>query len=193
MKRRLKILAWVHIAFGGLGLGAFGSLVAAFALARDPAYNDEFAFLGGGLGLLSIMYFLPSFAGGIAVLRGLPWARAILWLEAALLAFAIPVGTVLAGASLWVLLTTREVSADGGIAKFEAFVQRAVRPVILALIALFTLGVIVLTGYLFRDVIDPPREQVLTPLPSGVPELPERPEFRMPDLREYQPPREPER
>ncbi len=183
MKLRLKILAWCHIVFGGIGLGALTALVIAYALARDPAYDDEFAFFAGTLGLFSIVYFLPSFVGGIGILRRIPWARWILWIEAGLLAVAIPVGTLLAGLSLWALLTTREETADGGMAAFEAFVQRAVRPLVLALVAMFTLGVMLGLGYLFRDVIDPPREQVLTPLPSGVPDpTPERPEFRMPEL-----------
>ena len=183
MKLRLKILAWCHIVFGGIGLGALAALVLAYAMARDAAYDNEFAFFGGGLGLLSIVYFLPSFVGGIGVLMRIPWARWILWIEAGLLALAIPVGTVLAGLSLWALITTREETADGGMAAFEAFVHRAVRPLVLALIAMFILGVMLGLGYLFRDVIDPPREQVLTPLPSGAPDpMPERPEFRMPEL-----------
>jgi len=183
VKLRLKILAWVHIVFGAVGLGALALLVVTFAIARDPAYEDEFALFAGGLGLLSIVYFLPSFAGGIGVLGRVPWARGILWIEAALLAFAIPVGTALAGLSLWALLTTREASADGGMAQFEEFVYRAIRPLVLILVALFILGVILGLGYLFRDVIDPPRSQVLTPLPSGAPpQLPEQPEFRMPEL-----------
>ena len=90
---------------------------------------------------------------------------------------------MLAGLSLWALITTREETADGGMAAFEAFVQRVVRPLVLALTAMFILGVMLGLGYLFRDVVDPPRPQVLTPLPSGVPDpMPERPEFRMPDL-----------
>lgn len=192
MKLRLKILAWVHIVFGGVGLGVLALFLAAFALARDPHYDDEFAFFIGTLGLFSIMFFLPSFAGGIAILRRIWWARWILWIEAGMLALAIPVGTALAGLSLWVLVTTREQTADGGMAKFEDFVHRAVRPLILALAALFTLGVIVGLGYLFRDVIDPPREQVLTPMPVMPPPAPERPEFEMPDLNQYRRPRGPE-
>ena len=183
MKSRLKILAWSHIVFGGAGLGALAALLLAYAMARDPAYDDEFAVFGGGLGLLSVVYFLPSFAGGIGILRRIPWARWILWIEAGLLALAIPVGTVLAGLSLWAFITTRDETADGGMAAFEAFVQRVVRPLVLAMIAMFILGVMLGLGYLFRDVVDPPRPQVLTPLPSGVPDpMPERPEFRMPDL-----------
>jgi hypothetical protein len=183
VKLRLRLLAWGHIVFGGVGLGALAALVLAYGGARDPAYDDEFALFGGALGLFAIVYFLPSFVGGIGILRRIPWARWILWIEAGLLALAMPVGTVMAGLSLWALITTREDTADGGMAAFEAFVQRAVRPLALALVAMFILGVMLGLGYLFRDVIDPPREQVLTPLPSGVPDpTPERPEFRMPDL-----------
>ena len=50
------------------------------------------------------------------------------------------------------------------------------------MIAMATLGVISGLGYLFRDVIDPPKEQILTPMPSGVPDLSDRPKF------EYVPP-----
>lgn len=183
MKLRLSLLAWCHIVFGSMGLGALTALVLAFGGARDPAYDDEFAFFGGALGLFSIVYFLPSFVGGIGILRRIPWARWILWIEAGMLALAMPVGTVLAGLSLWALITTRQDTVDGGMAAFEALVQRALRPLVLALIAMFILGMIVGAGYLFPDVIDPPRTQVLTQLPSGVPDLmPERPEFRMPDL-----------
>lgn len=183
MKLRLRLLAWCHIVFGGVGLGALAALVLAYGAAHDPAYDDEFALFGGALGLFSSVYFLPSFVGGIGILRRMPWARWILWIEAGLLALAMPVGTVLAGLSLWALITTREDTADGGMAAFEALVQRSVRPLVLALVAMFILGVIVAAGYVFRDVIDPPRKQVLTPLSSGVPDpMPERPEFRMRDL-----------
>jgi hypothetical protein len=153
-----------------------GVLVLACAGARDPASDDTFAFFGGVLGLFSIVHFLPSFVGAIGILRRIPWVRWILWIEAGMLALAMPVGTVLAGLSLWALITTRQDTVDGGMAAFEAFAQRAVRPLVLALIAMFSLGMIVGAGCLFRDVIDPPREQVLTPRPGGVPDpMPERP------------------
>ena len=54
----------------------------------------------------------------------------------------------------------------------------------LALIALFILGVILLgLGYLFRDVIDPPAgSNQLTPMPSDAACSYQRPEFKMPDF-----------
>ena len=68
------------------------------------------------LGLFSIVHFLPSFVGAIGILRRIPWARCILWIEAGMLALAMPVGTVLAGLSLWALITTRQDTVDGGMA-----------------------------------------------------------------------------
>lgn len=182
MSARLRILAWVHIALGGAGLGLFAAFIASALLANDPAYADEIALLGGLLLVLSLVYFAPMFFGGYGLLKRWPWARALIWMEAAALLVLPAVGTALAGASIWVLLSTREVSADGGIAKLEDFLRRSVRPLILALVAWAILGTMIGLGYIFRDVIDPPKPQILTPMPSGVPDLPEVPKF------EYTPP-----
>lgn len=192
MKLRLKILAWCHIVVGAIGLGAFGLLLAGFAVRPDPAYYDTMAWLGAGLGLLSLAYFLPSFVGGIGLLRGRPIARVIIWCESAALALLVPVGTVLCGISLWILLTTWDPEEIGDLGTIERFVQRSLRGIMLILAAMFILGVILLTGYLLRDVIDPPGKQVLTPIPEMPPPY-ERPEFKMPDLKEYGLPAEPGR
>jgi hypothetical protein len=179
---KLRILAWAHIVLGGAGLGLFAVFIASALIANDAEYADEIALLGGLLLVLSLVYFAPMFVGGYGLLKRWPWARALIWMEAAALVVLPPVGTALAGLSIWVLLSTREVSADGGIAKLEDFLRGAVRPLILALIAWAILGTMIGLGYIFRDVIDPPREQILTPMPSGVPELKDRPKF------EYTPP-----
>jgi hypothetical protein len=182
VKLRLKILAWCHIVFGAAGLGAFGLLLGGYAARHDSAYNDEMVLLGSGLGLLSLAYFLPSFIGGVGLLGGRPLARVIIWCESAALALIVPVGTVLCGISIWILLTTWDPNDIGDIGGIERFVQRSLRAIMLMLVALFILGVILLTGYLFRDVIDPPGRQQLTPMPE-MPQLPaERREFKMPEL-----------
>ncbi len=181
MKLRLKILAWCHIVFGAVGLGALGLLLAGYAARPDPAYNDEMVLLGGGLGLLSLAYFLPSFIGGIGLLRRRPLARVIIWCESAALALIVPAGTVLCGISIWILLSTWDPEEIGDLGTIERFVQRSLRAIMLMLVALFILGVIFLTGYLFRDVIDPPGQQQLTPMPEMPPPY-LRPEFKMPEL-----------
>lgn len=191
MKLRLRILAWVHIAIGGVGLSAFGTLLLGYATTRDRAYDDEFAWMGGLLGLATVVYFLPMLIGGIGILSRLPWARAMIWMVSALLALAVPFGTLLAGFGLWALLTTADFSGDGGMARIERIVRNALHMIVLILIALFILGVIVGVGWVFRDQIDPPVEQELTPLPSGVPPSVPRPDFTMPDTKEFGLPRAP--
>lgn len=182
VKLRLKILAWCHVVFGAVGLLAFASLIITYAMARDPAYDDEFAWMGGGLGLLSLAYFAPSFLGGLALLRGNPLGRAIIWIESAVLALAVPVGTVICSVSIWVLLTTWDPTEAPTFNQIERFVQNSLRSIVLILVALFLLGVIIGVGYIFRDVIDPPQHQELTPMPTFPPPQVDRPEFKMPEL-----------
>jgi len=179
MRKRLIVLAWIHIVIGGLGLGVFSLLVGSAAMARDPAYGDTLMLFSGLIIGLSVLYFAPMFFGGVGLLMRKPWARWLLWTEAAILALAIPVGTLLAGYSLWALITTTEVTTDG-IARVERIIRNSLRNIVLILIALFILGVIVGVGYLFRDVIDPPKEQILTPMP----EMPDfkPPEFKTPEF-----------
>ncbi len=181
MKLRLKILAWCHVVFGAVGLSVFGLLLAGYAARPDPAYTDEMVAIGSVLGLLGAAYFVPSLIGGIGLLRGRPFARVIIWIESAALALIVPVGTVLCGVSLWVLLSTWDPEEIGDLGSIERFVQRSLRVIILMLIALFIFGVILLTGYLLRDVIDPPGRQQLTPMPEMPPAY-QRPEFKMPEL-----------
>ena len=88
MRKRLIALAWVHILIGGVGLAFLAVFVGSFAMAADPEYNDEFAMIGGLLGSLSLFYFAPMFVGGVGLLLRKPWGRALLWIEAAVLALA---------------------------------------------------------------------------------------------------------
>ena len=184
MRKRLVIMAWLHIAIGGVGLGLFAALIGAFLLARDPAYNDEFAMFAGVLGFLCLLYFLPMFAGGVGLLRRRPWARILLWAVSAPLALLIPVGTLLAGYNVWAMITTAEdagsVFSSDAVARIERIVRNALRNIVLILIALFILGVIVGVGWLFRDQIDPPKDQILTPMPE-MPKF-DTPEFKMPEF-----------
>lgn len=182
MPRLLRIFAWAHAVVGGIGVALFVGTLGIALLAKDPTYDDEIMMLVGVFGLIVLILFAPSLLGGVGLLRGLPWARAFMWIQAAGLALIIPIGTLVAGINLWVLVATREVTPDGGMAQFEAFVHRAIRPLVLALIALFILGVIVGVGYLFRDAIPARKPQVLTPLPSGIPDTSNLPRF------EYKPP-----
>lgn len=184
MKLRVRILAWLLISIGfvGLAISLFFLLPATSMAARDPAYEDELALVWGILGMASVSLILPLGVCGVGLLLRKRWARPLTWAVAAPLAAVIPVGTALSGFILWVLLTTIDLSADGGMARFEHAVRHWWRGIALILAGLFIFGVIILIGWLFRDQIDPPGHQVLTPLPSGVPPQIDRPDFKIPEF-----------
>jgi hypothetical protein len=176
----------VHVVFGGLGLGLTAFLLAVGLVDTDEAHRQILIIFLAPLMGLSVVYFLPSFAGGLGLLRGIYWARGLLWIEAAFLAPLVPVGAILSGLTLWALLPRKgEIPSDGGIAKFEQLLLRWRRAAVLAIAALATLGAIVGLGYIFRDQIealDPQPKQELTPLPDfdkAIPKVPDGP--RIPD------------
>ena len=184
LKLRVRVLAWTHIVIGGIGIALDLLLILVAATARDPAYTDIFAGFAWILGGASIVYFIPSLIGGIGILRGVTWARGVIWMESALLVVAAPFGTALAGLALWALLTSQPQEVRPGEEMFlqlEQALRRSVRPIAVGLVAIASLGVMLGLGYIFRDYISPEPKQVLTPLPSGVPApMPERPTFSFP-------------
>jgi hypothetical protein len=131
LSKRVRIFAWVHVVFGGLGLGLAALLLAVGLVDTDESHRQILIIFLAPLMGLSVVYFIPSFAGGLGLLRGIYWARGLLWIEAAFLALLVPVGTVLSGLTLWALLPRKGErpdiygqGADGGIAKFEALLLR---------------------------------------------------------------------
>jgi hypothetical protein len=172
----------VHVVLGGIGLGLMALLLLTAIVDTDPVHRQAIGVILAVLGGLSVVYFIPSFAGGLGVLRGIYWARGLLWIEAAFLAPLVPFGTVLAGLTLWALLPRRHEmpEGDGGIAAFERFLVRWRRAAVLAFAAWATLGAMIGLGYIFRDQIealDPQPKQELTPLPEFPLKLPDRPAF----------------
>jgi hypothetical protein len=169
---RIRVLAWAHIVLGGLGLGIGALLFLAAILPRDPALYSIAEAIFWVFGGLAIIYFIPSLIGGIGMMKGWTWARGVIWIASALLAVFAPIGTALSGLALWALLQTRpkdQGPANDWIIALEVVLRRAICPLVLMLIALAILSAIVGLGYLFRDVIDPPKPQELTTMSSGVP------------------------
>lgn len=170
MTTRQRMLGWTHIVFGVVGLGLAGLVLVSAGLANDAAYTDEYGFLLFWAGVLSVAYFVPSLIGGLGVLRGKVSGRLILWAEAALLLIFIPIGPLLAGYTIWALFTTRSAAWENvGMINIQREVRARIDALIMIVVGLAILGAIVGIGWLFRDMIDPPVAQELTPLPSGVP------------------------
>lgn len=119
MESHIKVVAWIHVAFGALGvlagllLGGFGMLAAVFS------GNADGLMAGGIMGLIAMfvgVLSLPSLLGGWGLLNYRPWARILVIVLSVLNLMNIPFGTLIGGYSLWVLLNeqTQRIFAAGG-------------------------------------------------------------------------------
>jgi hypothetical protein len=106
MHQHLKIVGWLHLVFGALGVlsavlfGGFGAIVGLFS-------GESGGLMAGGImGLLAIfigILSLPSLLGGWGLLNYKPWARIVIIVLSVLNLLNIPFGTLIGGYSLWVL------------------------------------------------------------------------------------------
>jgi hypothetical protein len=112
MATHVKILGWLHLIFGALGI------LGAFAVMGGTMLGGFFTgSLGGMIGLsmigtfaavIIIAYAIPGLLAGYGLLRFAPWARILTIVLALFELIRFPFGTCLGVYSLWVLL-----SADG--------------------------------------------------------------------------------
>jgi hypothetical protein len=108
MKDHIKILAWIYIVLGGLGL--FGTLITFFAIAGGGLISgDQEAIritLIVAFAVSTVMFicFVPGILAGIGLLGLKPWARILTIILGLLNLPGFPVGTLLGIYSLWALL-----------------------------------------------------------------------------------------
>jgi len=108
MRQHIDTVAWIHIAFGGLGVLAalaVGGIVGGVGLFADDAQTAGILVLVAGfvavvMGLLSV----PSLVGGWGLLKRRPWARMLVLIVSFLDLLNFPIGTLLGGYSIWVLM-----------------------------------------------------------------------------------------
>lgn len=120
MDQHIKIVGWMHLVFGALGvlgavvLGGFGTIAAVLS-------GDAGGLMAGGImGLFAIFFgilSLPSLLAGWGLLNYKPWARIVVIVLSVLNLVNIPIGTLIGGYSLWVMLndeTQQILRARGG-------------------------------------------------------------------------------
>jgi len=115
--RRIRLLAWFHVIVSGLGL-LFGlALCVAIAMSWDEQVRAAEAILPMVF-FVAAIWLVPGLAGGIGLLMRRRWARVLIIVLSALYLLWIPIGTVLGGLGLWVLLArdAETVFASGGTA-----------------------------------------------------------------------------
>lgn len=116
MQQHVKILGWLHIAFGILGImiGLLG-LLALGGLAGVIAITDQseskmtgmaiMAFIGVAILIISLVVSVPGLIAGMGLLGFRSWARILAIVISALDLIHVPFGTALGIYGLWVLLS----------------------------------------------------------------------------------------
>lgn len=103
--RHVRILAWIWIGFSVLVLLlAAAGTVYFLGPGDDEKTAGELLFLSVGS--------LPGLVGGVGLLGGRSWARAVLLVLGALNLMFIPIGTALGGYTFWVLLIRSDASSS---------------------------------------------------------------------------------
>lgn len=117
MRDHVRILAYLHIVFGGLGTAAalivlfvFGGIAGIVGASNpgDPqAWHVAMPIIGiVGLVISAfvLLLSLPGIIAGFGLLKLRPWARLLTIVLSALNLLSIPIGTALGIYGLWVLL-----------------------------------------------------------------------------------------
>jgi hypothetical protein len=110
MNIKIKILGWLHTLLGGIGLIAGLALCGGLWFSPDDDSTAALLYVGPLFSIVAVFLFLPGLIGGIGLLRLQPWARILIIILSGLEVLNFPIGTVLGGFGLWVLLD-REVKA----------------------------------------------------------------------------------
>jgi hypothetical protein len=112
MKQHVTIVGALHIGLGVLMFLA-GIIVAVVLVGTGflvaPAEGGQQAFpillgVGLGVGFLLVVLSIPGIAGGWGLLKFKSWARILIIILSIIDLLNVPIGTVVGGYSLWVLL-----------------------------------------------------------------------------------------
>jgi hypothetical protein len=113
MDSHVKVLGWLYVIFGGLGvllsfaiLGGIVAVSSVFGVGGEDALLPIhiIAIVGGIVTLFTLLLSLPALLLGYGLLNLRPWARILGLVLSGLSLFHVPVGTALALYSFWVLL-----------------------------------------------------------------------------------------
>jgi hypothetical protein len=108
MEKHITVVGAIHIALGTLGLlGAvivFVAVVGGGLISGDKTAITITGIVGTAIAFFILLPSLPEIIGGIGLLYHKQWARFLVMVLSVLDLFNVPVGTVLGGYSLWVLV-----------------------------------------------------------------------------------------
>jgi hypothetical protein len=114
MDTHVKVIAWIYLVLGGLGIiagllvwGILGGIGGIAGASGDRDVEMAGPILGGIgaiiFGVIAVMS-LPSLAAGWGLLQMQEWARILAIILSALSLLGFPIGTIIGAYGLWVLL-----------------------------------------------------------------------------------------
>ena len=113
METHVRILGWLNVFFGVLGLlGALAILAGSAAVSSIVGLSGDEAMLpmhivaliGGALTVFTVLISLPALLAGYGLLNLRPWARIVGLVFGAIALLHVPFGTALGIYTFWVLL-----------------------------------------------------------------------------------------
>lgn len=120
MRQHIEIVAWIHLASGILGvLGALtvgGALGTVGLFSGDAEAAGILAVVAAFVTILFGLLSVPALVGGWGLLKRKPWARIMVLIVSFLSLFGFPIGTLIGGYSIWVLMNdeSRRILSGGG-------------------------------------------------------------------------------
>jgi hypothetical protein len=112
---KIKVLAWVHIVLSGflLGLGLFICFVIMVSADKDSRAPEMILPMFFSL---AVFLLIPALVGGIGLLFLQWWARVLIVILSLMHVLLFPIGTILGGFGLWVLVAAQAARvARGGV------------------------------------------------------------------------------
>jgi hypothetical protein len=100
---KIKVLAWIHIVLSGALLLLGLVLCVSVALSADK-YSRAPEMILPMVATLSLFVLIPGIVGGVGLLFLQSWARVLIIVLSVMELLFVPIGTVLGGFGLWVLL-----------------------------------------------------------------------------------------
>lgn len=107
MRQHIDTVAWIHIAFGALGVLAalaVGGVVGGTAGFADGDTIGIIVLLAAFIAVVLALLSVPALVGGWGLLKRRPWARMLVLIVSFLNLLNFPLGTILGGYSIWVLM-----------------------------------------------------------------------------------------
>ncbi len=113
METHVRVLGWLNVCFGVLGLlGALAILAGSAAVSSIVGLSGDEAMLpmhivaliGGALTVFTVLISLPALLAGYGLLNLRPWARIVGLVFGAIALLHVPFGTALGIYTFWVLL-----------------------------------------------------------------------------------------